>query len=220
MSQPEPLTYQRSPCQNKGNFFLLHCGCVFLHGLQVSCFFVFGLATYTVTVKANIKHFLTCLLISLFEAKPESQQLQNNILKSPSIMSFGHWYRNDWLLHSPPQATFTVQFPPMSCRDVFLQIYICEREEERLLGYFWKILSVLESQFCLHLHFVYRHGAWNSVQPTSKPGHERTVYSLDICKEMKRLLDHIYDIGATDEKFGMHRVCLHLCFSLYQECSD
>lgn len=63
VSQPEPLTYQRSPCQNKGNFFLLHCGCVFLHGLQVRCFFEFGLATYTVTVKANIKHLLTCLLI-------------------------------------------------------------------------------------------------------------------------------------------------------------
>lgn len=56
------------------------------------------------------------------------------------------------------------------------------------------------------------------VQPTSKPGHELTVYSLDICREMKPLLGHIWDIGAT-EKFGMHRACLHLCYSLDWECT-
>lgn len=90
----------------QGQYVLLCYGCVFLHGLQVGCLFVFGLPPCPVRVKASIKQLLSCLLILLLEAaiKSKSQQLQTRALKSPNPCVL--WYRNDWLLHSPPQATF------------------------------------------------------------------------------------------------------------------
>lgn len=133
---------------------------VFLHGLQVGCLFVFGLASCTVKMKASIEQLLRCLLISLLEAKSVSQQPQTRALKS--LNSHVLWpLVPKWLAASQPITGNSLQHDVHVCHMETCMWLMSKRGHKGCWDVFWKITSVLESQTVLFTSALHLQ-AWSS----------------------------------------------------------